>query len=635
MANPFDIFTNEMIFTILDYLNDDPFSKRSFSLVCRSFYFIESRHRTSLKPLRSDLIPRTFHRYPSIANLDLSLCPLVDDNALTSISSTWKSTLRSVNLSRSKSFTSIGLSALASNCLGLVDIDLSNGTELTDSAAKVIAEAKNLERTICLRWCLRVTDLGVELIAMKCKEIRSLDLSYLPITEKCLLRILQLPHLEDLVLEGCLGIDDDGLATLKHASKSIKMLNMSRCQNVSHVGLSSLTSGAESLQQLILAYGPAVTADLAKCLHNFAGLQSIKLDGCSVTCSGMRAIGNWNSSLIELSLCKCTGVTDECLSFLVQSHKELRKLDITCCRKITCASIDSITSSCTSLTSLKMESCSMVSKDAFVLIGQRCQLLEELDVTDNEIDDEGLKAISRCSRLCSLKLGICINTTDDGLTMLGVAVQSSKSLIYTGMSPGISDTGIAAIAQGCPALEIINIAYNNNITDLSLTSLSNCSRLKVLEIRGCPCVSSVGLSTIAKECKVIEVVDIKKCYNINDNAMLPLAQFSQNLKQINLSYCSVTDVGLLCLSSINRLRNMTILHLAGLTPNGLAAALLACGGLTKVKLHTSFKPLLPQHIFRYMKARGCVFHWRNKAFQVEIDPKGWQLQSGRCSEAAE
>lgn len=114
--------------------------------------------------------------------------------------------MRSVNLSRSKSFTSIGLSGLAANCLGLVEIDLSNGTELTDSAAKAIAEAKNLERlwmascksitdigigciavackklrSISLRWCLRVTDLGVGLIAMKCKEIRSLDLSYLPV----------------------------------------------------------------------------------------------------------------------------------------------------------------------------------------------------------------------------------------------------------------------------------------------------------------------------------------------------------------------------------------------------------------------------------------------------------------------
>ena len=86
--------------------------------------------------------------------------------------------------------------------------------------------------------------------------------------------------------------------------------------------------------------------------------------------------------------------------------------------------------------------------------------------------------------------------------------------------------------------------------------------------------------------------------------------------QINLSYCSVTDVGLLSLANINRLQNMTILHLTGLSPNGLAAALLACGGLTKVKLHTSLKPLLPKYIFEYMEGRGCVFHWRDKAFQV-------------------
>lgn len=132
-----------------------------------------------------------------------------------------------------------------------------------------------------------------------------------------------------------------------------------------------------------------VTADMAKCLHYSSRLQSIKLDGCSVTTSGIKAIGNWLASLEELSLCKCSGVTDECLSCLVQTHKELRKLDITCCRKITYASIDSLTNSCTSLTSIRMESCSFISKDAFTLIGRCCQFLEELDVTDNAIDDEG------------------------------------------------------------------------------------------------------------------------------------------------------------------------------------------------------------------------------------------------------
>ena len=100
----------------------------------------------------------------------------------------------------------MGLLNLATNCSNLVEIDLSNGTALRDSAAAAIAEAKNLEklwlarcklitdmglgciavgcrklRLISLKWCLGVGDLGVNLVAVKCKEIRSLDLSYLPV----------------------------------------------------------------------------------------------------------------------------------------------------------------------------------------------------------------------------------------------------------------------------------------------------------------------------------------------------------------------------------------------------------------------------------------------------------------------
>lgn len=61
---------------------------------------------------------------------------------------------------------------------------------------------------------------------------------------------------------------------------------------------------------------------------------------------------------------------------------------------------------------------------------------------------------------------------------------------------------------------------------------------------------------------------------------------------------------------------MTILHLKGLTPSGLAAALLACGGLIKVKLQSSFKTVLPQRLVEHLEARGCVFHWRDKVLQV-------------------
>lgn len=45
----------------------------------------------------------------------------------------------------------------------------------------------------------------------------------LQITDECLPSILELQYLEDLVLEGCFGIDDCSLEVLKDGCKSLKV----------------------------------------------------------------------------------------------------------------------------------------------------------------------------------------------------------------------------------------------------------------------------------------------------------------------------------------------------------------------------------------------------------------------------
>ncbi|CAL9123829.1 unnamed protein product [Musa acuminata var. zebrina] len=650
-SNPFDSLSEEVLFLILDRLESDPLDKKSFSLVCRSFYAAESRHRRALTPLRSGLLPAALARYPSVSRLDLSLCPSVTDAALASVGGALRSSLRSIDLSRSRGFSYAGIESVAVNCAALVEINLSNATDLSDAAAAAIGRARNLEklwlarckmvtdmgigciavgcqklRLLCLKWCLGISDLGVGLVAVKCKQLRSLDLSFVPITEKCLPAVLQLPHLEDLALVGCLSIDDEGLVSVKQESKSLQVLDMSNCQHVNHAGFSSLLSKTPGLREISLAYYCKVTHSLASSLQKLYNLQSIKLDGCEVTTSGLKTMANSCRSLGELSLSKCSGVTDEGLSFFVTKHKGLVKLDVTCCRNITDLSVASITSSCTSLTNLSMESCILVSREGFRLIGQHCHLLEELDLTDNDLDDEGLRAISGCHNLSVLKIGICLKISDEGLIHVAKGCPNLQELdLYR--SVGITDIGVMAIARGCPLLQIINLSYCTEVTDYSLRSLSKCSNLNTLEIRGCQ-VSSSGLAVVAVGCRKLTKLDIKKCYFVDDAGMLLLARFSQNLRQINLSYCSVTDVGLLALASVSCLQNMTILHSGGLTSNGLAAVLVACGGLTKVKLHSSFKPLIPKPILEHVEARGCLFQWRDKPFQVELEPSEvWKQQS--------
>jgi F-box and leucine-rich repeat protein 2/20 len=61
---------------------------------------------------------------------------------------------------------------------------------------------------------------------------------------------------------------------------------------------------------------------------------------------------------------------------------------------------------------------------------------------------------------------------------------------------------------------------------------------------------------------------------------------------------------------------MTIVHLSGITPNGLIAALMACGGLRKVKLNAALKSMMHPHMLRSVEAWGCIFQWMNKPYKA-------------------
>lgn len=105
--------------------------------------------------------------------------------------------------------------------------------------------------------------------------------------------------------------------------------------------------------------------------------------------------------------------------------------------------------------------------------------------------------------------------------------------IFGFRSVGITDKGVEAVAQGCPGLQMINLSYCEEITDSSLISLSKCSKMNTVEIRGCPQISSNGLSAIAVGCRQLSKIDVKKCFRINDAGMIPLACLSRNLREVD------------------------------------------------------------------------------------------------------
>lgn len=630
------ILGDEILVTILDKLQD-PIDRKSWCLVCKHFFFLEASYRKKVQLIRSELLPRILRRYNKIECLDLSLCSQITDEALGHVAHIIGNHLLSINLSQLRRFTHLGLAEVVKSCQSLVEIDLSNCTEITDYDAEAIAQAQKLQslklvkckqitdiglgciavgcsqlQTLNLKWCVGVTDLGVELVVVKCKDLRNLDLSYLQITNKCLASIEHLKHLENLALVGCVGVGDDGLTYL---SKSLQRLDVSKCRNVSCTGIISLASVSSHLCQLTLAYCIPVTNALLASFQHFGRLQTIKFDGCMISSTALESIGKRCKSLREISLSKCIGVTDNGISAIAACCTELNKLDLTCCRDLTDIAIKAVATSCRYLSCLMMESCGLVTERSLTMLGEGCPLLRELDLTDCRINDKGLKSISRCSELITLNLGLCLNISAEGIIHIGACCSNLQELdLYR--SVGIRDAGLEAIANGCPRLRSINLSYCINVTDYAMKSLSRLKKLHNLEVRGCPGISSAGLSAIALGCKRLVALDVKGCHNIDDAGILAITSSCQNLRQINLSYCPISDVGLSTLARLSCLQNMKLVHLKNVTVNSFASALLDCESLKKLKLFEDLKFILPRSLIECLEARGCIIRWMDKPFVI-------------------
>lgn len=626
---------DDILLKVLDNIGDTG-DRNSWSLVCKQFYRLESACKRKIRLLRGEMLPRILRRYRAVEHLDLSLCPQIGNQCLGLVAAEAGPSLRSIDLSRLVRFSHLGLSVLAKGCENLVEIDVSYCGRFGDMEAAAVSNAKNLQtlklvrcqmvsdlglgwialgcmklQDLNLKWCVGVSDLGVELVAIKCKELRSLDVSYLQITNKCIASLTQLSYLETFVSVGCVCIDDKGLTLLKNGCKSLQRLDVSKCQSMSSTGIISLANGCIALQQLNLAYCVPVTNALLASFDKYDSLQSIRFDGCEISSSGLKSIGKSCKSLMELSLSKCTGVTDEGISALVGGCTGLKILDITCCRDLTDVAITAVATSCGNLSCLKMESCALVTERSLYMLGDRCPFLEVLDLTDCSVSNSGLKSISRCTGLTTLKLGLCENISNEGLTHIAAHCSNLQEIdLYR--SVGIGDTGLAALASGCPKLRMVNLSYCIGITDHGLKSLSQLEKLYNLEIRGCFLVTSAGLSAIASGCKRLLELDIKRCYRVDDMGIMTVVQCCINLRQINVSYCPISDAGFLALVNLSCLQNVNLVHLRNVSLDALAFVLLACESLTKIKLLKQLKSLLPSNLIRRVEDKGCRIRWVEK-----------------------
>ncbi|KAJ6798604.1 uncharacterized protein M6B38_275040 [Iris pallida] len=625
---------------VLDHL-PDPADLKSFRLASRRLLRAESLRRRSLRPLRLHPLPRLLrHRYPNIDSLDLSLCASLSDSSLLSAAPSFPPALRSIDLSRSVGISWKGLDAVVSSCPLIERVDLSHCVGFGDREAAAVANAGGLREVrldkclhvtdvglakvavgcarlerLGIKWCMEISDIGIELLVKKCPELKLLDVSYLKLTNRSLQAISSLEKLEDLCMTGCPCIDDEGLRFLKNGSSSLRSIDVSRCDNVTSSGLISVIDGHKYLQTINIGdcFPELAPSFLSKLSSLKMTLNTLKLDGFQVSASCLQIIGLNCKQLVEISLSKCRGVTDEGMSGLVSSCTDLNMIDLTCCHLLTDNSLLAIGNHCKKLRCLRMESCALISDKGLDQISTNCSSLKEIDLTDCSINDSALKCLSSCTELMVLKLGFCKGITDKGLAHIGSNCHKLEELdLYRCL--GVTDDCLASISIGCKKLKKLNLCYCTQITDRGMKDVGSLELLSDLELRGLVHVTSAGIAVVSVGCKSLTEIDMKKCSSLDDFALFALAQYSHNLRQINISVCPVTTVGLWkLLGSLQCLQDVKLVNLPRVSVEGFELGLrVACGRLKKLKLLNGLMHLLSPGLLQMLQASGCRIRWVNK-----------------------
>ncbi|KAL3538208.1 hypothetical protein ACH5RR_001574 [Cinchona calisaya] len=636
--NLLSFLSEDLLTRIHFFLSGDDL--KSFRATCKTFHRVDSLRRTHLRILRPEFLPRLLSNFPCIISLDLSGCPRIDDGAVAVLLRCgsvpfWCGRLRRLVLSRSCGLGFYGLESLVKACPFLEAVDVSYcctfgdleaaaiscGGNLRDlridkclgvtdvGLAKIAVGCQNLEK-LSLKWCFEISDLGIDLLSKKCLNLKLLDISYLKVTREALRSISRMEKLEVLAMVGCGLVDDEGLRCLRNGCPLLKVLDISRCDKLRSSSILQVIKAHNGLLELHASYTFSEVHVTPFC-HMKYTLKTLNVDGARIAPSSFQIISTSCNFLVEIGLGKCKGVTDKGILQLLSGCINLKIINLTCCSDITDLAITGIAESCQNLVCLKLECCNLLTEKSLYSLGSFSCLLEELDLTDcSGINDVGLSYLSNCSKLLCLKLGLCTDISDKGLSYIASYCSKIRELDLYRCS-GVGDDGLAALSISCKKLKKLNLSYCNRVTDRGIECLGHLDVLSDLELRGLLNITGEGLIGLVAGCKRLTEVDLKWCENIDDTGFWALAHYSRNLQQINLSNCAISDVGLcMVMGNLTRLQDAKLVNLINVSINGFELALRAsCVRLKKVKLLASLRFLLSHEIVEMLGTRGCRIRW--------------------------
>ena len=273
------------------------------------------------------------------------------------------------------------------------------------------------------------------------------------------------------------------------------------------------------------------------------GLSGSKVTGQNIKCPSFTR----GSSIEVLDLSKCKDLSNEgILSLLNISGGTIRGLNISF-TNISLENIGSLTSSLTLLEELNLKRCSNLAEYGIVaFIEKISDSIKIFDCSTTKVSFSGIGSLTRFSVLEVLNLSRCDHLTDSGLIVFLNSAEKTLRVLDLS-STRVSLAGIESLPGRYPKMEKLNLAYCNNMTDLSTIALLNKTgeSLRVLNLSNTRVsFSDIGSQTI--RFLRLEVINLSSCDNLTESGIIALLnKTGKSLKILDLSLneISLSDIG--------------------------------------------------------------------------------------------
>ncbi|GLT83995.1 hypothetical protein SLE2022_022550 [Rubroshorea leprosula] len=373
--------------------------------------------------------------------------------------------------------------------------------------AKHPVSQRNPNSLVCKRW--------LNLQGRLVRSLKVLDWEFLE-SGRLFLRFPNLTHVD--LVNGCLFSPRNSGILVSHLMGSMHVGSRFSpywrlCQeNLLPVdmvdrGLRVLAGGCPNLRKLVVI--GASEMGLLSVAEECLTLQDLELHKCDDNVlRGIAACEN-------LQILKLVGsveglysslVSDIGLTILAQGCKRLVKLELSGCEG---------------------------SFDGIKAIGQCCQMLEELTLSDHRMDDGWLAALSYCENLKTFRFLSCkkIDASPGPDEYLG----SCRTLgrLHLQKCQLRNKRSVRALFRVCAVVKEIVIRDCWGLDNGMFIAASICRRVKFLSLEGCSLLTTEGLEAVILSWQGLDSLRVVSCKNIKDGEISPaLSTLFSTLKEL-------------------------------------------------------------------------------------------------------